>query len=63
MTDPEPLTDGHPLFSHPRVIITPHVSGDTEGERDFTIDLVLANHEKVTKGEKVYNAVDLKRGY
>jgi phosphoglycerate dehydrogenase-like enzyme len=26
VTDPEPLPEGHPLWRHPRVIITPHVS-------------------------------------
>jgi phosphoglycerate dehydrogenase-like enzyme len=26
VTDPEPLPDGHPLWVHPRVIITPHVA-------------------------------------
>ena len=26
VTDPEPLPDGHPLWSHPRVIITPHLA-------------------------------------
>ena len=27
VTDPEPLPDGHPLWSAPGVIITPHVGG------------------------------------
>lgn len=27
VTDPEPLPAGHPLWSHPRVVITPHVGG------------------------------------
>ena len=26
VTDPEPLTDGHPLWSKPNVLITPHIS-------------------------------------
>jgi phosphoglycerate dehydrogenase-like enzyme len=29
VTDPEPLPDGHPLWSAPGVLITPHVSGGT----------------------------------
>ena len=29
VTDPEPLPDGHPLWSHPRVILTPHVASMT----------------------------------
>jgi phosphoglycerate dehydrogenase-like enzyme len=29
VTDPEPLPTGHPLWSAPNVIITPHVGGDS----------------------------------
>lgn len=29
VTDPEPLPPGHPLWSAPQVMITPHVGGDT----------------------------------
>src|SRR5262249_10820413 len=27
VTDPEPLPTGHPLWTHPRVIVTPHTAG------------------------------------
>ena len=27
VTQPEPLTKGHPLWSHDKVIVTPHLSG------------------------------------
>ena len=30
VTDPEPLPAGHPLWSAPNVLITPHVGGDSE---------------------------------
>jgi phosphoglycerate dehydrogenase-like enzyme len=30
VTDPEPLPDGHRLWSVPNVIITPHVGGDSQ---------------------------------
>lgn len=29
VTDPEPLPDGHPLWSAPQVLITPHAGGNT----------------------------------
>jgi len=29
VTDPEPLPPDHPLWSHPRVVITPHIAGLT----------------------------------
>lgn len=34
VTEPEPLPSGHPLLTHPRVIVTPHMaSGTMEGRR------------------------------
>ncbi len=34
VTDPEPLPDGHPLWTAPGVLITPHVAGNTIGYED-----------------------------
>jgi phosphoglycerate dehydrogenase-like enzyme len=31
VTDPEPLPPGHPLWSAPGLLLTPHVAGDTAG--------------------------------
>jgi phosphoglycerate dehydrogenase-like enzyme len=31
VTDPEPLPDGHPLYSAPGLLLTPHVAGSTLG--------------------------------
>jgi phosphoglycerate dehydrogenase-like enzyme len=31
VTDPEPLPAGHPLWSAPGLLLTPHVAGDTAG--------------------------------
>ncbi len=33
VTDPEPLPVGHPLLTHPRVIVTPHVASSTAAGR------------------------------
>ena len=32
VTDPEPLPAGHPLWDHPRVVLTPHVACQTRAE-------------------------------
>lgn len=40
VTDPEPLPAGHPLWSLPGVIITPHVGGDT-GAMDRHVDALV----------------------
>lgn len=63
VTDPEPLPDGHPLFTHPKCIVTPHLSGDTEGEFDIATDIALENAERIRKGEKPYNLIDPAKGY
>jgi hypothetical protein len=63
VTDPEPLPDGHPLFTHPRVIVTPHLSGDAEGERDLATDVLILNVERLRDGRELVNEVDLKKGY
>ncbi|KAL7425045.1 hypothetical protein Q5752_000733 [Cryptotrichosporon argae] len=63
VTDPEPLPDGHALFTHPRVIVTPHVSADFEGYFDASVDLCIANAERVRAGGKAYNIVDPVKGY
>lgn len=63
VTDPEPLPDGHPLFTHPKCIVTPHLSGDTEGEFDIATDIAMENAERIRRGEKVYNLIDPTKGY
>jgi phosphoglycerate dehydrogenase-like enzyme len=39
VTEPEPLPDGHPLWSAPGLLLTPHVAGSTIGwqERAFAV--------------------------
>lgn len=63
MTEPEPLTDGHPLWTHPRVIVTPHLSGNVEGELSIGTDIAVENAERLRKGLKPFNVVDIQKGY
>ena len=63
VTDPEPLSDNHALFTHPKCIVTPHLSGDTEGEFDIAADIALENAERLRKGEKLVNLIDPGKGY
>ena len=41
VTEPEPLPEGHPLWSAPGLLLTPHVAGSTAGfsERAWTVAL------------------------
>lgn len=63
VTDPEPLPDKHPLWTHPKVIVTPHQSGNTEGEMDIATQICLENVRRIEKGQNVVNEVDFTRGY
>jgi phosphoglycerate dehydrogenase-like enzyme len=63
VTDPEPLPDGHPLWHHPRVLITPHV-GNTE---EMGIPLLAAhirrNVARFAAGGPLEGVVDPVAGY
>ena len=63
VTDPEPLPDGHPLWSMPNVIITPHVANTwAMGLAELT-QLVRRNVERFARGEELEGLVDPELGY
>jgi len=57
VTDPEPLPVGHPLWSAPNVIITPHVGGDSAAFIPRGRALVEAQLARYAKGEALINIV------
>lgn len=61
VTDPEPLPAGHPFWSHPRILLTPHNASMTSPDTavDFVLD-VIARHRR---GEDLPGLVDRTRGY
>jgi glyoxylate/hydroxypyruvate reductase A len=61
VTDPEPLPESHPLWTDPRVIITPHVASQSQPES--SADAVLANVRRHERGEPLVGLVDRSRGY
>ncbi|BEJ10965.1 hypothetical protein CspHIS471_0103870 [Cutaneotrichosporon sp. HIS471] len=63
VTDPEPLPTGHPFFTHPRCIISPHLTGNAEGEFEIATDICVANAQRIREGKRPYNLVDLSKGY
>jgi phosphoglycerate dehydrogenase-like enzyme len=63
VTDPEPLPQGHPLWSAPRVIITPHVGGRSDRGRERLYLLVRENLRRYVAGEPMLSVVDIERGY
>ncbi|HET8595804.1 MAG TPA: 2-hydroxyacid dehydrogenase [Intrasporangium sp.] len=57
VTDPEPLPAGHPLWSTPGVLITPHVGGATRAMRPRSIALVRRQIEALRDGRQLANVV------
>ncbi|WP_374398090.1 2-hydroxyacid dehydrogenase [Tabrizicola sp.] len=57
----EPLPQGHPFWTHPRVTVTPHIAADT---RAITASRVIAeNIRRGEAGEPFLHLVDRARGY
>ncbi|HKJ16931.1 MAG TPA: D-2-hydroxyacid dehydrogenase [Xanthomonadales bacterium] len=63
VTDPEPLPAGHPLWSAPRIIITPHTAGRGDRGRDRLLLVVRENLRRYVAGEPMLSVVDIQRGY
>ena len=57
VTDPEPLPDGHPLWSAPNVIITPHVGGDSQAFIPRGRKLVQEQAERYATGAPLLHIV------
>jgi phosphoglycerate dehydrogenase-like enzyme len=57
VTDPEPLPDGHPLWSMPGVLITPHLGGDVRREADRAWRLAIEQVGRFARGEPLNNIV------
>ncbi len=61
VTDPEPLPAGHPLWSHPKVAITPHIASVTQ-PRTAALS-VIENLRRHRAGQALIGLVDRTRGY
>ena len=56
----EPLPHDHPFWQHPKVIITPHVSG---WHIDEGVDDVAQNYKRITQGHSLLNEINREQGY
>lgn len=67
VTDPEPLPKEHPLWQYPRVMITPHIAGNTYAPDSPTArrihGIMLDNFERYLQGKSCRNQVDFQTGY
>ena len=58
VTDPEPLPDGHPLWSAPSVLITPHVAGGTTAMLPRMAALLRSQLTAYVAGRPLRNVVN-----
>ncbi|OLT03756.1 hydroxyacid dehydrogenase [Pseudonocardia sp. CNS-004] len=59
----EPLPADSPLWTHPGVIVSPHMSGDLIGWRQELIEVFRDNLARYRAGEPLHNVVDKTLGY
>ena len=63
VTDPEPLPDGHKLFSTKNVIVTPHISGASTAYNTRVLAILDYNLTRLSEGLELTNKVSRKDGY
>jgi phosphoglycerate dehydrogenase-like enzyme len=57
VTDPEPLPPGHPLWSLPNVLITPHVAASTPYSGMMAVRFVKEQAERYLAGQPLANVI------
>ena len=63
VTDPEPLPADHVLRKMKNVIITPHVAGPSDHNRERSFKLIRNNVERFLNGRHLVNVIDKISGY
>lgn len=61
VADPEPLPPEHPFWTHPRIVVTPHIAAETQPETSAGV--VIDNIRRHQRGEPLVGLVDRRRGY
>lgn len=63
VTDPEPLPDGHPLWTLPNALITPHVANPQEAHDAALAERVRENVRRFAAGESLLGVIDPVQGF
>lgn len=63
VTDPEPLPEGHPLWTAKNIIITPHISGASTKYIERVLGILELNLNRFSEGKELINAVSRREGY
>jgi phosphoglycerate dehydrogenase-like enzyme len=61
--EPEPLPPEHPLFSHPRVRLSAHISWSSPDSMHRTLELFIENLRRFRAGDPLEGVVDVEAGY
>jgi len=63
VVEPEPLPAGHPLYAHPRVRLSPHISWSSPRTVARTFQLFADNVARYRSGQALLGLVDVEAGY
>jgi phosphoglycerate dehydrogenase-like enzyme len=63
VTDPEPLPDGHPLWTEPRALITCHTANPDATLRRYLARHVQENVARFANGQPLLSQIDPEAGY
>jgi phosphoglycerate dehydrogenase-like enzyme len=63
VTDPEPLPKDHPLWTHPRCVVTPHTAGGSPRRADRIVDTFCENLRRMRDGRPLVALIDKQKGY
>lgn len=63
VTADEPLPEGHPFWTTPRLVLTQHTAGGTRDEMDQKVAVFTANLTRYKNGEPLEGIVDPAKGY
>lgn len=61
VTDPEPLPAGHAFYTHPAIVLTPHVAGITR--IDSAVHSLIGNLRRELAGQPLIGEINRSRGY
>lgn len=59
--DPEPLPPDHPMWRHPRILLTPHIASAAQPET--SVEVILKNLQLLRAGKDPVGLIDRQRGY
>ncbi|WKX27639.1 2-hydroxyacid dehydrogenase [Tatumella ptyseos] len=61
VTDPEPLPEEHPFWTHPSLWLTPHIASETHAES--SVKVLFDNIRRHEQGRSMIGLIDMNRGY